>query len=175
MYHPPSQPDQYFFNTLDKALDVYSNYENILLIGDFNAQIGETHLDTFLYQHELANINKEPTCYKNSENPSCIDFILSNRPKSFFKTNTVFTGLSDFHKLVLSVFKTTFPKSKPKEITYRNFKNFSEENFNQELRTNLGERCVKNYVSFENFFLDTLNKYAPLKKKVIKEQIMSHM
>ena len=42
MYHPPSQPDQYFFNTLDKALDVYSNYENILLIGDFNAQIGET-------------------------------------------------------------------------------------------------------------------------------------
>ena len=47
MYHPPSQPDQYFFNTLDKALDVYSNYENILLIGDFNAQIGETHLDTF--------------------------------------------------------------------------------------------------------------------------------
>ena len=39
---PASQPDQYFFNTLGKALDVYSNYENILLIGDFNAQIGET-------------------------------------------------------------------------------------------------------------------------------------
>ena len=62
MYHSPSQPDQYFFNTLDKALDVYSNYGNILLIGDLNAQIGETHLDAFLYQHELANINKEPTC-----------------------------------------------------------------------------------------------------------------
>ena len=130
MYHPPSQPDQYFFNTLDKVLDAYSNYKNILLIGDFNAQIGQTLLDTFLYQYKLANINKEPTCYKNSENPTCIDFILSNRPKSFFKTNTVFTGLSDFHKLVLSVFKTTFPKSKPKEITYRNFKNFIEENFN---------------------------------------------
>ena len=115
------------------------------MIGDFNAQIRETHLDTFLYQHELANINKESTCR--------IDFILSNKPKSFVKTNIVFTGLSDFHKLVLSVFKTTFPKSKPKEIAYRNFKNFSEENFNQELRINLGERCVKNYVSFENVFL----------------------
>ena len=59
MYHPPSQPDQYFFNTLDKALDVYSNYENILLIGDFNAQIGETHLDTFFinmsYQISIKN------------------------------------------------------------------------------------------------------------------------
>ena len=52
--------------------------------GDFNAQIGEAHLDTFLYQHELANISKEPTCYKNSENPSCIDFILSKKPKTFF-------------------------------------------------------------------------------------------
>ena len=76
--------------------------------------------------------------------------------------------MSDFHKLVLYVFKTTFPKSKPKEITYRNFKNFSEENFNQELRTNLRERCVRNYSSFENVFLDTLNEHAHPKKKVIR-------
>ena len=82
MYHLPSQSDQYFFNTLDKTLDICSNYENVLSIGDFNGQIGETHLDTFLYQHELANTNKEPICYKNSENPSWIDFVLSNRPKS---------------------------------------------------------------------------------------------
>ena len=50
-------------------------------------------------------------------------FILSNRPKSFSKTNTVFTGLPDFYKLILPVFQRTLPKSKPKEITYRNFKN----------------------------------------------------
>ena len=74
------------------------------MIGDFHAQIGETHLDTFLYQHELENINKEPTYYKNAENPSCIDFILSNRRKSFVKMNTVFKGLSDFHKWIVSVF-----------------------------------------------------------------------
>ena len=53
MYHPPSQPDQYFFNTLDKALDVYSNFENVLLIGDFKAQIRGAHRDTFLNQHGL--------------------------------------------------------------------------------------------------------------------------
>ena len=47
MYHPFSQLYQYFCNTLDRTLDLYSNYENVLLIGDFNAQIGETHLDTF--------------------------------------------------------------------------------------------------------------------------------
>ena len=58
IYHPPSQSDQYFFEKLDNALDVYSNYENILLAGDFNAQIGERCLDTFLYQYELENVNK---------------------------------------------------------------------------------------------------------------------
>ena len=113
-------------------------------------------------------MNKEPTCYKNSENPSPIDFTLTNNPRSFFKTNTFFTGLPDFHKLVLSVFKTTFCKSKPKEITYRNFKNFEEESFNQELRNNLVNNNVKSYKFFEKVFLDALNKYAPLKKKSVR-------
>ena len=60
MCHSLSQPDQNFFNTLDKAFDIFSNYENLLLLGDFNIQIVETHLDAFLYQHELANINEQP-------------------------------------------------------------------------------------------------------------------
>lgn len=47
---------------LIKALDVYSNYEKVLLIGDFNTQIGETHGDPSLYQKYLENLNKEPTC-----------------------------------------------------------------------------------------------------------------
>ena len=131
IYHPPPQFDQYFFHRLDNALDVYSNYENILLVGDFNAEIGETCLDTFLYQHQLKNVNKELICYKNSENPSWIDFILTNNPRSFSKTSSLFTGLWDVHNLVLFVFKTIFCKSKPKEITNRNFKIFEEESFNR--------------------------------------------
>ena len=78
-----------------------------------------------MYQHNLQSINKEPSCYKNSNNPSCIDLFLTNRP-SFYQTETFFTGLSDFHKLVLSIFKTTFKKSKAKEIIYRDFKKFKE-------------------------------------------------
>ena len=66
------------------------------MIGDTNSQIGGTHPGTFLYQHELANINKEPTCYRNSENPSCIDFILSNRPNSFFKANIFLQDCQNF-------------------------------------------------------------------------------
>ena len=31
-YHPPSQNDQYYFDCLDKALDVYSSYEKLFLL-----------------------------------------------------------------------------------------------------------------------------------------------
>ena len=114
----------------------------------FNAQIGETCLDILLYQHELRNVNKELTCYKNSEIPSCTDFILTNNPRSFFKTSTFFTGLSDFHKLVLSVFNTTFCKSKPKEITNRNLKIFEEESFNHELKNKSYQQQYKKLLIF---------------------------
>ena len=69
---------------------------------------------------------------------------------------------------MLPVFKTTFSKSKTKEIIYRNFKKFNEEHFNQELRGKLSTEMVDNYSSFENVFIDVLNRHAPIKKKVIR-------
>ena len=47
LYHPPSQSDQYFYDNLDKALDVYSTYEKVLITGDFNGQEGEKCSDNF--------------------------------------------------------------------------------------------------------------------------------
>ena len=96
---------------------MYSTYERVVLAGDLNAQVGEKSFDTFLYEHELFSINRNPTCYKIPNNPSCIDHILANSPKSFFKKETVFTGLSDFHELVLSVFKLHFSKAKARYHT----------------------------------------------------------
>ena len=111
------------------------------------------------------------TCYKNPDKPTCIDFILANSPIRFHKSDCLFTGLSDYLKLVLPIFKTTFSKSKPKETIYRNFKKFNEEDFNQELRGRLSTELVDNYSSFENVFIDVLNRYTPIKKKVIREGI----
>ena len=160
-YRAPSQNHNYFFDNIDKCLDVYSTYERVALAGDFNAKVGEKSFDTFLYQHGLTSINRYPTCYKNPNNPSCIDHILTNSPKSFFKTETVFTGLSDFHKLVLSVFKLHFSKAKAKEISYRDFRAFKENNFNRDLQNRLSAQSVEEYAPFEKVFLDVLNKHAP--------------
>ena len=48
-YRAPSQNHNYFFDNIDKGLDVYSTYERVALAGDFNAKVGEKSFDTFLY------------------------------------------------------------------------------------------------------------------------------
>ena len=65
---------------------------------------------------------KDKTCFKNANNPSTIDLFLTNNSLAFQNTTATFTGLSDFHKLVLTVLKTTFSKNKPKELFYRDYK-----------------------------------------------------
>ena len=108
------------------------------------------------------------TCYKNPDKPTCIDFILANSPISFHKSDCLFTGLSDYLKLVLPIFKKTFSKSKPKETIYRNFKKFNEEDFNQELRGRLSTELVDNYNSFENVFIDVLNTHESFSYAVFR-------
>ena len=63
-YYPSSQLDQYFFEHVDKALEMYSYYDKILLTGDFNAEIYYHYLETFLYRHELKSLLKEKTYFK---------------------------------------------------------------------------------------------------------------
>ena len=55
-------------------------------------------------------------CFKNPENPSCIDLLLTNKPLSFSTTTAMGTGLSDFHKMIVAVIKIIFHKMKPREL-----------------------------------------------------------
>ena len=71
--------------------------KKILLIGDFNVEISKFCLESFLYQqHELKNLVKEKTCFKNVSNPCSIDLFLAYSALSFQQTETVSTGLSNF-------------------------------------------------------------------------------
>ena len=69
-YDPPSQTGIYYFDKLDKAFDTYSIYEKRLLIGVFNTETSEPRTDSSVYAHELNNLVKEKTCFKNVHNPS---------------------------------------------------------------------------------------------------------
>ena len=99
MYHPPSQNDQYYFDCRDKALDIYNNYDKVILTGGFNSEEVETVFETFLYQHDLKSLAEGGSCFKNPERTNSINLFLTNKPLSFHHTLSVFTGLSDFHKM----------------------------------------------------------------------------
>ena len=132
-YRSQTQSDSYYFNNLDKAFDLYSHYYKKLLVGDFNTEVSDV-LSIFFYQHDLENLVKEKTCFKNANNPSIIDLFLTNNILAFQNTTTTFPGLSDCHKLVLTVLKTTSFKNKPKELFYRDYKKFNVSDFNDELK-----------------------------------------
>ena len=53
-------------------------------------------------------------------------------------------------------------------MMYRDYKTFDEDIFCQELCTCLSSETVLDYNSFEENFLEVLNKHAPLKKKVLR-------
>ena len=71
-------------NVIDKAIEFYSKtYDKTLIVGDFNAQVSDIKLDTFCSIWNLKSLGKERTCFKNPNNPSCIDLFLTNTIRSF--------------------------------------------------------------------------------------------
>ena len=172
-YHPPSQCSRYYFSQVGKSLDAYlATYDKYIIVGDFNREETETGITDFIIDFDLNNIVKEKTCYKNPSNPRCIDLILTNKPRSFQHTTTFETGISDFHKMVITSFKCTFDKRDPKEVLYRDYKKFDKGVFRDELRATLS---TNGWASFESRYLEILNKHAPIKKKTIRANHAEHM
>ena len=175
-YHPPNQSDQYYFDCVGRALDIYNaTYEKVLLIGDLNAEEHQPCLQDFTTQYDLKNLVKEKTCFKSIENPSCIDLFLTSHPKSFQGTTTISSGLSDCHKMVVTILKTTFSKAKPRIIYYRNYKNFDRNKFRNRLKLDLENSESTHYLDFENIFLNALTDQAPLKKKTLRANQAPYM
>ena len=76
-----------------------------MLAGDFNAEESEPCVSQFLYEYNAKNTVKESTCFKDVWNPSCTDLFITNSSLSFQNTIAVTNGLSDFHKMVITVMK----------------------------------------------------------------------
>ena len=131
-YNPHKSNILNHLHHLSKGLDNYiGSYDNILLLGDFNPEFSEPCLNDFCDIYNFKNLGKEPTCFKNPDNPSCIDLFLTNRPRNFQFTTTIETGISDFHELVVTVLKTFYKKQRDKIIQYRNYKNLENDNFRE--------------------------------------------
>ena len=106
---------------------------------------------------------------KTLPSPACIDIILTNFPKSFQHTQTIKTGLSDFHKLTLTVLKTYFPRLKPNIVNYRDYKGFVNDYFRSELlqEINSSGSDLINFKDLQYTLQRALDKHAPLKRDML--------
>ena len=151
-------------------LDSYSShYKNFILLGDFNVEPTEDAMEEFMKVYNLKNLVKGPTCFENPGKPSCIDLTLSNKSKTFQTSQIIETGISDFHKMVMTVLKVYFKKKGPSIIQYGKYKNFSNDKFRNELNERIRSKIESSSLDiFVSAVLKVLSKNSPIKKRYIR-------
>ena len=75
IYRPPSQSIKYFVEKISDQLDIFStNYDNVILLGDFNDTPLDTEISSFMANYNLYSLINIPTCFKSASG-RCIDLI----------------------------------------------------------------------------------------------------
>ena len=129
-YNPRSNNIKTYLSALSVSLDIYSSqYEHFMAMRDFNVEVENRGMEEFCKNYNLKSLIRVPACYKNSNNFSYFDLILTNSQRSFPSFCAIETGLSDFHRMNVAVMKASFRKLKPKVTYYRNYKRFCNESY----------------------------------------------
>ena len=71
-------------------------YNNFLTVRDSNSEMTESAIKDFSGTNHLHNVIKNPTCFKSTDKPSCLDLTLKNFTTLLLK--------SQFLKLVCWIF-----------------------------------------------------------------------
>ena len=129
-------------------------------------------MKSFCESYNLANLVKQPNCFKNPEKLSCIDLILTNRSQSFQTTSAIETGLSDFHRMTVSVLKMQFRNLPPRIFSFRDFSNYHNANFINSLAEirfegENTESFVKDLDCFYNVCTEVLNQHALVRRNIL--------
>ena len=80
-------------------------------------------------------------------------------------------GLSDFHQIVVTILKMHLPNSQSKVIAYRDYKNFGNSCFSEELLSEIKKLgpLNKNINIFQSVCVEVLAKFSPDKQKYISK------
>ena len=137
-YKPPKQNKTLFFEEISSSFShIVNKYDNYIIAGNLNINRldpkcdGNSHF-SYLKDTHLSNLVKSATCFKSSKGTLLV-VLLTNKPKNFQKAFVCETGLSDCHKLVATIFRSTFIKLPPEIVKYRRYKNFDENKFCHDL------------------------------------------
>ena len=164
---PPSQCANRFYSEITKEIEKNSSKY------DFNETADERNTKTFMEEKDLKSLIKNYTCYKNPNNPRCINLILTNQKFKFKNSCTFDCGLSDFHRFIVTSFRFKYSPGAPKQVFYRTYKNFDNKTFRDELK-----EAIKDDMDFDTFnkhFIQVLDKYAPIKQKTVRANNTPYM
>ena len=121
-YRPPKYDKKVFFQEISKIISQAINkYDNILVAGDLNIDVSgskgliDNHFSELIDTFNLTNLVKTPACFRTTRG-TLLDVLLTNEPNSLQKTGVCETGLSDCHKLVFTIFRSTFIRLSPKNF-----------------------------------------------------------
>ena len=95
---PPSFNEEYLLDQLNAAF--------FILLDVFNISRDDERLKEFCNPFSLGQLIKTPTCYMGT-NPSSIDHLITNMTSLFMNSCTVETGIYDYHRLIMSIWRLT--------------------------------------------------------------------
>ena len=197
IYKPPKIPYGVFATIQESLAFVSTKYNHTIICGDFNINcLDPESLPTRFFQLNVleplgfSQIIDKPTRV-TANTSTLLDLILVSNVDCVKKCNAVdIPGVSDHH-LVYMAYNVQKPKFKPKTITKRDFKNFNQDDFLNDIANAPWENIYavneddldSKATIFENYFSDIINKHAPLKTFTVKypkapwltDQIKKHM
>ena len=178
-HRPPNSPIELFdkFEAFLGKIEAENVESNIL--GDINCDMmaatpaNETrHLIELCELYQYAQLIKEPTRVTSSSE-SLIDLFLTNEPDKFVTSGVSLIGCID-HSLIYVSRKLTCPRSLPRIIVSRQYKNFVPDDFMND--TSLVpwdiieqiDNPISAWEVWKQSFLAVANLHAPVKKRRVR-------
>ena len=129
------------------------------------------YLSDFIDIFSLTNALNSKTCFKTL-NGTLLQIMLTNKPKSFCKTCPTEKGLSDCHKMIVTFLRASFKKIPSKNIVFRDYKHFNQNEFLHKLDLEMSKGKFYNsnnlYNDFSNLFDTITDKHAPIKQNKVR-------
>ncbi|CAK1582661.1 unnamed protein product [Parnassius mnemosyne] len=178
-YRPQWVNVEKFFDSLTDILTSYSNFDNIILLGDFNINILDEsdnktqQLNQFLQYTRLKNCIFQPTHF-TQESATLIDLVMTDA--SVTNTRVKYTPELGGHAIILVDFKIKKPKVAIRQQIIRPIKNINLSDFESEVESINWDSITRyNYVNdmvsvFSKRILELFDKHAPEKLITIRKK-----
>jgi len=184
MYKPPNISIVSLIECLGSVLDrCYAECKSVYLLGDINVNFKNLPdtIEHFMKGYNLKNVIEGPTCFKNAQNPTLIDVILTNTPLRISSHFNCSIGVSDFHNLICVATKMHAPIVGKRKIMYRSFKHFDDTKFNDDLQLipfsvcDIFDDAEDAFWSYQYLLNEVIDVHAPKKTRYLKKPQLPYM